>query len=257
MVTYLRSKPSTEKPAHDPRQSLILEETRFLLQGNDSRFSRQLQARLLEEGCNLPSALARPLFCRHLVSSLKAELVGSAQASFDRRFPESHERLIHPHFHDAIRFFHSRLPDANTKMTKASIDAVAAVMATWYLDEAALTESPACFEVTVRQAVDRIIDSSSTGPRLAQLSLDVVVHRLRLALTASLLRHVRSPEGFRTTFGSIPRVFKEMQENPAVFCRVMSFLQDQLPYFGHLSTQVFWRTLNHLDTCRRGPFEAV
>ncbi len=255
MATFFRTKTVIQKSETDARRALIREETRFLLQGNDARFSKQLQARLLEEGCNLPLSVARPLFYRHVVFTLRARLDGSSEASFSRRFPGSHERLVHPEFHDMIRYLHSRLPDARTKMAKASIDAVSAVMASWYLDEAAL-QAPDRFEMIVRRAADRITESSPAG-RLAQLPVDVVVRRLRLALTASLLRHVREPEGFRSTFGSIPRVFNEMQGDPAVFCRVMSFLQDQLPYVDHLSSQVFWRTLTHLNTACGGTSKAV
>jgi hypothetical protein len=228
-----------------------------LLQGNNVRFSKQLQARLLEEGCNLPLAVASPLFYRHLVFSLTAELSASAQASFARRFPESGDRLSHPQFHAIMRFLHSKLSDAKTKMARASIEAVADVMATWYLDEASLTDGPDRFEMAVRRAADRIIDGSPVGRQLAELPFDVVVRRLRLALTASLLRHVRESDGFRSTFGSIPRIFSKIQGDPAVFSQVMSFLQGQLPYFGHVSSQVFWRTLNHLNTDRGASSKSV
>lgn len=240
----------------DARDVLIREETRFLLQGNDARFSKQLLARLLEEGCNLPLSVARPLFYRHAVLKLTADLNAAEQSAFARRFPEDHERLSHPRFHGIIRFLHSRLPDAETRMAYAAMDAVAAVIETWRLDDAALTNTPETFEAVAKKTVDRIRDANPAG-RLAGLPFTVVIRRLRMALTASLLRHIRDSKEFRSRFGSIPQVLKTIQADPAVFCRVMSFLRDQLPYFSLVASQSFWRTLNNLDTGRGEPSETA
>jgi hypothetical protein len=100
------------------------------------------------------------------------------------------------------------------------------------------------------------VDGSHAGG-LAGLPFDVVIRRLRLALTVSLLRHVKDPEGFRSEFGLIPQVLKAIPGDPVVFSRVMSFLLGQVPYFSHVASQVFWRTLNNLDAERGAGLEAT
>ena len=244
-----KSKTPGPGPTKGAREALLREETLFLLQGHDARFSRQLRARLLEEGCNLPLAVAKPFFYRHIVLKLSASLDASGQASFTRMFPENDERLIHPQFHRIIRFLHARLPNAEERMALAALDAVAAVLAFWHLDENILTQKPEIFETFARQMAARIMDGSHAG-RLAGLPFDVVIRRLRLALTVSLLRHVKDSENFRSEFGLVSQVLKAIPGNPAVFSRVMSFLQGQVPYFSHVASQIFWRTLNNLDAER-------
>lgn len=141
-------------------------------------------------------------------------------------------------------------------MAHAVMDAVTAALETWRLDEAALTNKPETFEMVVRKMVARISAGNPAG-RLAGLPFNVVIRRLRMALTASLLRHVRDLKGFQFEFGSIPQALKAIQEDPTVFCQLMSFLRGQVPYFGHVASQVFWRTLSNLDAERGTSSEAV
>jgi hypothetical protein len=255
-VMLFKSKTPGPGSTNGAREALLREETLFLLQGHGACFSRQLRARLLEEGCNLPLAVARPLFYRHIVLRLSAALEASGQAAYTRRFPENGDRLIHPQFHRIIRFLHARLPNAEECMARAVLDAAAAVLAFWRLDETMFTQKPEIFETFARQMAARIVDGSHAGG-LAGLPFDVVIRRLRLALTVSLLRHVKDPEGFRSEFGLIPQVLKAIPGDPVVFSRVMSFLLGQVPYFSHVASQVFWRTLNNLDAERGAGLEAT
>ena len=249
MATFYTSKTAGPGPTQHAREALIREMRVFLLENNDARFSKQLLAFLLEEGCNLPLALAKPLFYRHVVSTLSAALEASGQAAVARRFSGDGEGLTHPQFHWILDFIHTCLPDADTRMAAAAIDTVGTVLEAWRLEKSVFTENTETFERVVRQVVARIVNGNRNG-RLADWPVEVILRRLRLALTASLLRHARDPDRFRSTFGPIHRLWKTMPADPMVFCRVMSFLQGQIPYFRHIASQVFWRTLNHLDADR-------
>jgi hypothetical protein len=145
-----------------------------------------------------------------------------------------------------IRDLHSRLPDAETRMARAALEALAAVLKAWRLDDALLTDDPARFETFVHPVVASLQAEPPAG-RLAGRPPDAIMPRLRTALTASLLRHVRQPTRLRSEFGPITQILKDVQSDPEVFRRVMSALKDQLPYFVPLASRVFWRTLNHLN----------
>ena len=134
-------------------------------------------------------------------------------------------------------------------MARAAVDGVADVMKLWRLDDAVFTETPDAFDAAAEKMVAVIAAGNPTG-RLAALPPDIILRRLRMALTASLLRHVNDPEAFRTRFGPIHGIIGAMKADPSVFRRVMSFLRDHVPYFGHLASRTFWRTLNNLDADR-------
>lgn len=246
MIPFFKSKSSAAPSAENARESLIREEVRFLLQGNDARFLKQLRARLLEEGCNLPLSVARPCFCRHVVAALSRMLNESEQSAFERRFGDDFRQLTHPEFHRIIRYLHGKLPGPETSMARAALDAVAEVMAIWRLDDAMFTDGPEIFDATAGRMIAMVV-TGNPGGRLAALPHDLIRRRLRLALTAALLRHATDPEAFRSRFGPVHGVFSKMTDDPALFSRVMTFLKAQMPYFDHIASQVFWRTLNHLD----------
>jgi hypothetical protein len=66
---------ATHRPpesANQTRDRLIRDEMRFLLQRDEQRFGKQLRARLLEEGCNLPLSVAKPAFYREMIAALAA-----------------------------------------------------------------------------------------------------------------------------------------------------------------------------------------
>ena len=64
----------TPEFANQTRDRLIRDEMRFLLQRDEQRFGKQLRARLLEEGCNLPLSVATPAFYREMIAALTSRL---------------------------------------------------------------------------------------------------------------------------------------------------------------------------------------
>lgn len=237
--------------ADTEREALVREEVRFLLQGRADLFSRELTARLLEEGCNLPPAVALPLFYREAASELAADLGPSDRAAFARRFPGGAEPGSHIDFHRIVRFFHSRLSRPAEAMARASLAALAAAVAEWRIDERALTRAPAAFDAAVRRTVARMTAGRPSG-RLAALPFERVARRLRLALCAALLRHLEDGAGFRAEFGAVPSFLKAAAGRPDLFCRAMADLRGRIPYFDHLASRAFWRTLRNLDAAGGG-----
>jgi hypothetical protein len=88
--------------------------------------------------------------------------------------------------------------------------------------------------------------------RLAALPFERVARRLRLALCAALLRHLEDGAGFRAEFGAVPSFLKAVAGRPDLFCRAMADLRGRIPYFDHLASRAFWRTLRNLDAAGGG-----
>ena len=70
------------RTAEAVRKQLIRREMRFVLQQDVRRFTRQLLARLLDEGCNLNPALARLRFYEGFVRRLAADLPADGRSRF-------------------------------------------------------------------------------------------------------------------------------------------------------------------------------
>lgn len=243
----MRKQTSRSSARHRARKALVREEMQFLLQRDERRFSKQLQARMLDEGCNLPLALARPIFCEKLVSSLSAELPPAQRSRLEGRRPSNGSETTHPRFHEAVRFFLAHLPDAESALARASIEATAAVRRAWRLDIAFLTADADRFEEELGRIVDRLCRSRPHG-RLSALRLAHIRRRLYLALTASLLRYVRDPDSFRAEFAAVPDLLGKMRADRGTFTRAMAFFAAQTPYFVDIASRTFWRTLAALDT---------
>lgn len=234
-----KGKPAWDAPARD---ALIREEMQFLLQRDPLRFRRELRGRLLSEGCNLPWVLARPIFYQEMLLRLSSRS--------DRPEPAdgapSAATWTHRQFHAAMRRCHTALPRPGEAMSRAALDAVAAVIARWQLDSRLLTGRDDRFRIFVARTVSRII-SEHPASALDHIPLEQVLRRLRIALTASLFRHLRNPDAFRAAFGTLPEALRTMQEDPEQFSRVMAVCRDQIPPFASLASRIFWRTLHNLD----------
>ena len=62
------------RAGEDARNQLIQREMRFVLQQDVRRFTKQLLAHLLDEGCNLHQDLARIMFYEHFERRLASSL---------------------------------------------------------------------------------------------------------------------------------------------------------------------------------------
>ena len=236
--------PSAQKRA---RNELIREEMRFLLQRDPRRFSKELLARILDEGCNLPLALARPIFYDRVLSIASDMLAPGQRARLMERIPSDASEMTHLRFFDAIRFLHVNLPDSEVTLARAAIEAVAAVLRAWRLDSGFFSREAARFDADLRSIITRISENRPGG-RLASQRFEDVRRRLHMALTASLLRHIVDPDSFRADFGPVSDSLRDMQKDHAVFSRAMVFFASRTPYFSEIASRTFWRTLAALDT---------
>ena len=109
----------TNKNKHhrnDERKQLINEMMQFLLQRQASRFSKQLKAQLLDEGCNYPIVLAKPRFYELMISGLAEQLNPAAKKKFDKRISPDLSNLNHIQFSETMNYFVSHLKNFETQM---------------------------------------------------------------------------------------------------------------------------------------------
>jgi hypothetical protein len=231
----------------DERKQIIRDFMQFLLQRNEGRFSKLLMGQLLDEGCNFPLALAKPRFYELMISGLTAELNAGAKKEFDSRSKRATSNITHDQFVDAVRFFESNLKNPEKQMALQVIESLGRIKYEWDLGKRFFTEDSEQFCVRL-EAVVKQLSEGTPGGRLSAIPLSRIKRRLYLALTTSLYKYVTHRRRFQSEFGSIPEVLKAMQESHTVFCRVMAFFSTQTPYFTHLASQIFWRTLQTLNT---------
>lgn len=246
-MKLLFRKPGNTKTHGGARDQMVREELRFLLQPDERRFAKLLRARLLEEGCNLPLCLARPAFYSEMLAALSPRLEGPTRSELAGLLTTDPSRMDPPVFQETMRWLEGRLPDPGPLMTRAALDALSAVKAQWLIPADALCRTAEAFDACLQDAVNRVAAARPHG-RLGGLAFAVVRRRLRLALTASLLACTRDPAVFHARFGPVPRCLTGMEQDRALFCRVMAFFFEQLPYAEHLASQAFWRLLQTLDT---------
>jgi hypothetical protein len=153
----------------------------------------------------------------------------------------------HSVFQKTMRWLERRLPDPGPLLAAASLDALSAVKSKWLIPADALCRNAEAFDAGLRHAVNRMAAAGPHG-RLGGLGFAAVRRRMRLALTVSLMTYLRDPAAFQAAFGPIPRCLTAMEKDRKVFCRMMAFFCEQLPYAEHLASQAFWRLLLTLDT---------
>ncbi len=232
---------------NDERKQLISEMMQFLLQRKESRFSKQLMAQLLDEGCNYPIALAKPRFYELMVLGLAEQLNTDAKKGFDQCISHDFSNLNHIQFSETLNYFVSHLKNFEKQMALEIINSIEQIIDEWKLDTTFFTRGQDDFD-TKLQAVVRKFARASASCRLSTISINQIRRRVYIALTASLYRFTADQQKFQLAFGSIPEVLKAMQEDHDVFCRVMAFFRSQTPYFSHTASQTFWRILQSLNT---------
>ncbi len=232
--------------ASESRDRLIRDEMRFVLQGDERRFGRELRARLLGEGCNLPLSVAKPAFYEQMIAGLTLGLSEEQQRWLSEHLPDGPEAITHPVFHFVMRQLEGRLPDPGPTLARAAVDAVAALNAVWRLDADCFRGTGEAFEACLRNAAARLTRGSPTRPLSVQ-SFDSLRRRVQLALVVSLLKYVSDPGAFEAAFGQVSRCLRGIAGDPSLFGRVMSFFFERIPYAGHLASQTFWRTLQALE----------
>jgi len=238
----------------EEKQQLINEMMQFLLQRQEPRFSKQLQAQLLDEGCNYPMALAKPRFYELMVLGLGAHLDPVAKKKLDKRILPDFSNLNHIQFSDTMNYFVSHLKNREKRMAMEVINSIAGIIEEWRLNPAFFSGGQQEFNAHL-QAVARKFSKASASSRLPGIPINQIRRRLYIALTTSLYRFTRGQQKFQLEFGSIPEALRAMQTDHTMFCRVMAYFGDQTPYFIHAASQTFWRTLQSFNTDRssQGP----
>ncbi|PIE33329.1 hypothetical protein CSA56_12220 [candidate division KSB3 bacterium] len=231
----------------DPKQQLINEEMRFLLEPDERWFAKNLQARLLDEGCNFPLTLAKPRFYELMLTRLADKVEPDARKQIEAFMPkpsgQAASGIFHVSFFQAMRFFASRLDQAGQVMALEVIETIQIIHLESQVDDTIFQEDRASFE---RYVAERFVRLWTTAyPELVENISDsaLLCRRLHIALTTSLLRKMNARQAFEEAFHSLPSLLKAMQEDHAEFCRFMAFCRERMPYFIHVVSQIFWRTL--------------
>lgn len=231
----------------EARKSLIREHMRFILQREEMRFSKELLALLLEEGCNLPLELAKPLFYRAMATTLSCKLDRSLKGKLSADIPPDPSTIRHLEFHAMVQLFCAHVPNPEEQLAMASLDALSVVCKRWILNHELLTGSAVSFDEYLREAVQEI-GEQNPGGELAGQQFANIRRRVYMALVTSLLRHARDPAAFKSAFGPVPEVLAAMRKNRAVFSRAMKLFSGQVSHFTNIASRTFWRTLNTMDS---------
>jgi len=220
---------------------------RFILQQDVRRFTKQLLARLLDEGCNLHPELARIHFYEHFERCLAFDLPADTRAHYYAGTTASNTVRTHPRFYATVKYFRAHLADAEMKMTAAVLDVIGHLKQEWQRMAKRCLSDAARPNTSLQDLIAQI---SAVNPKghLAGHGLDTIQRRLRIAIVTSLMRHVRRPNVLREQYGGMPQLLRAMGRDPALFGDLMLAIKEQVPYARHVIAKTFWRTLNNMDT---------
>ncbi len=230
-------------------QSLIRTEMAFLLERNERWFEKQLQARLLDEGCNFPMRLAKPRFYEYMLSDLHATIVDAeCRPKFQAIVAGGSEHTskpTHSIFHDAICFCASKCHDSARLMALGVTKAVQGIVEEWQLPLEMFQEDFPQFTERIHAAVSQLWLRPSSG-EMPPIPFEKIRQRLYPALTTALLSKMNVRQTFEREFDSIPALLQAMQTDHSEFCRFMNFCRERSPYFLPFVSRTFWRTLETL-----------
>jgi hypothetical protein len=246
-MKFTRKNNAHKHDQNDERKQLINEMMQFLLQRQEQRFSKQLQAQLLDEGCNYPIVLAKPRFYELIISGLGVHLNPAAKKKLDKRILPDVSNLSHIQFSDTMSYFASHLKNCEKRMALEVINSIEHIIGEWKLAPAFFSGGQDEFNAHLEAVVGKFAKVCAPS-RLPGVPITQIRRRLYIALTTSLCRFTRDQQAFQLKFGSIPATLRAMQADHTIFCRVMAYFGDQTPYFIHAASQTFWRTLQSLNT---------
>lgn len=238
----------TKKDSDDEIQRLIRDEMRFLLERNERWFEKHLQAHLFDEGCNFPIVLAKPRFYELMVSGLLAGAKPAIQKQVETMIPDSRENashLAHESFYKIMCFLASKLDDSGKQMAFEVTNSIQTIQQEWQLDTRMFQEDYGQFAAWVDSLASQLVKAHHMEwPD--SMSCEHIRRRVYLALTTSLLGKMNVRQAFEGKFDSISSLLKTMQNDHTHFCRFMAFCQERTPYFSHIVSRTFWRTLETL-----------
>jgi len=231
----------------ETRKQLIRREMRFVLQQDVRRFTEQLLARLLDEGCNLHPDLARKMFYELFEHLLASGRPADARTRFFEDTPDSAPDCTHPRYHAAVKYFLTHLSDAETQIIATVLDVLETLKLDWQRIAQTCLSDENLESPYLQNLIEQISCVNPEG-KLARHGLERIRRRLKIAVVASLMRHVRKPNLLREKYGSVPNILRGISRDPALMPALMATLKEQVPYAKHVISQSFWRTLNNLDT---------
>lgn len=238
----------TKKDSDDEIQRLIRDEMLFLLERDERWFKKHLHAYLLDEGCNFPMVLAKPRFYELMILGLLAGTKPAIQQQVETMIPDGRENashLAHENFYKIMCFLASKLDDSGKQMAFEVTNSIQTIQQEWQLDTRMFQEDYGQFAARVDSLVSQLVKAHHMEwPD--SMSCEHIRRRLYLAFTTSLLGKMNVRQAFEDKFDSIPSLLKTMQNDHANFCRFMAFCQKGTPYFGHIVSRTFWRTLETL-----------
>jgi hypothetical protein len=250
MKKFLGNPGQGSRGGEETRKQLIRREMRFVLQQDVRRFSEQLLARLLDEGCNLHPDLARKMFYERFEHLLASGRPADTHTRFLEDPPDSAPDYTHPRYHAAVKYFLTHLSDAETQIIATVLDVLETLKLDWHrIGQTCLSDEN--LESPYLQDLIEQISCVNPEGKLARHGLERIRRRLKIAVVTSLMRHVRKPDLLREKYGSVPKILRGISRDPALpalMPALMATLKEQVPYAQHVISQSFWRTLNNLDT---------
>ena len=127
MKKYAEKPGRIDRTGETARNQLIRREMRFVLQQDVRRFTGQLQARLLDEGCNLNPALARVMFYERFELRIAADFSSGERRRFGGNQLETRTEFSHPRYIKSVKYAIGHLSDAEVKITAAVLDIIEAL----------------------------------------------------------------------------------------------------------------------------------
>ena len=228
------------------RKELIRREMRFVLQKNIRRFTKQLQARLLDEGCNMHPILARVIFYEHFERRIASDLPEESRSRFAEDQSQTTSEFSHPRHEKAVKYAVGHLQEAEAKITAAVLDVIEMLKFQWRQTASRCTMGPTLENNELDNLITRLSKLNPEG-YLDRHGRRTIHRRLRIAIVTSLLRHVRQPDLVREQFGRLSQILRKMGQNPTLFPELMTMFQEQVPYAWLVISQTFWRTLTNMD----------
>ncbi len=246
-MTESSGKRNQIKPAGQAtRKELIRREMRFVLQQDIRRFTKQLQARLLDEGCNLHPILARSLFYEHFERRIALDLPEELRSRFGENQLKTISEFTHPRHEKAVKYAVGHLQDPEAKIAAAILDIIELLKFNWRQTASLCTIG----SISGNDELDNLITQlSKLNPEgyLVRHGRRTVHRRLKIAIVTSLLRHVRQPDLVREKFGRLSQILREMAHNPTLFPELITMFKELVPYAWLVIAQTFWRTLTNMD----------
>lgn len=246
-MCFFGKHPDRASRAEHTRQ-VIQQQLELVCAPDEQRFDRGLTARLLAEGCNLPMRIAKPRFYDLVLRGGRPTLPVHLQPNFSK-FVEPAPCVQYPQFVEAIGFYRTHAAHAEEIMALVITHSIEyLVQQVWLLQADSFQQNIEQFEANIWVQMLHLLPEGCDVSDEVLISLTTLARRrLYIAFTTSLARYLPDRQTFQTAFGSLPELIQAMSRDHAVFCQFMAFCQERIPYFTHVSSQIFWRTLETLQ----------